>query len=66
MYRRRHSCSVTSSQKTKSNNNYREVNYRTNDNNNTIFILLNKTGCIFCGEQGHVSLFNCSGFKMLV
>ena len=35
-------------------------NYKGNVSNSS------KPGCIFCGEQGHTSLFDCSGFKMLV
>ena len=57
----RRSFSVTSSYKKKSNDNARGGNGRNNEDvkNSTS----KKTGYSFCGDKGHVSLFNCGGFK---
>ena len=57
----RRSFSVTFNHETKSNNNYKGGDDRKIDDakNNSS----KKPGCSFCGEQGHVSLFNCGGFK---
>ena len=57
------SCAVTSSQETKQNNNYRGNNYRSSNNHENNPSCSKKSGCTFCGEQGHVSLFVCDGFK---
>ena len=61
----RRSLAVTSSQEKKSNINYRGNNYRNRNENNYEWnaSCSDKSGCIFCGERGHVSLFDCDGFK---
>ena len=61
----RRSFAVTSSQEKKTNNNYRGNNYRNRNENNYEGNASgsNKSGCIFCGEQGHTSLFDCNVFK---
>ena len=47
------------------NSSYRRSNFRNRNENNYEgnASCSERSGCIFCGERGHVSLFDCDGFK---